>query len=186
MEEVVIMKRYSKKDITELDYIHSGNEFKSIIDLWCKLYRKTSHSFGAASTHKFFEVGTRLEKGAIIFDEMMCSDFPLSKYEPVNIYFSNAVESLNPDYNITMEDKEITCPDPGKLIPVCIYGNIAAQLRAFHKILSEFSIGLQKYHGKTKIRVLLDCNTPMDMFYFGLESRMYNENQTSGELENVF
>ncbi len=171
---------------TKEAYLLSSGEFKKIIDEWVRLYNKTSLLFGAATTTDFFRAGKCLERGSVIFDEMMYSDYPLSKCESVSIYFSNAVELSNPSYHISTEEKEHRCPCQNKTIPLCTYRLLAKDLKSYSESLSKFVIDLQKYHGKTKIRVLLDSTEYLTNFYFDLESRMYREYENSENLSAIF
>jgi len=144
--------------------------------------------FGADTTTNFFKVGKCLERGAKTFDEMMFKDYPLLRLHnlPVQSYFFQTIRNVNPRYVYDHEAKRSSSPDPGKWVPVCVYGVIANDLKSFGEHLSKFVIGLQKYHGKTKIRVLLDSSKYMDYFYFELESRMYREYPDNTESSNMF
>lgn len=171
---------------TKEDYLISAAEFKGLIDRWIRLYTTTSRKFGAASTDEFFKVGKCLEKGADVFDSMMVSDLWSLKDESAYIHFLKRVESILPCYGGSKAEKERESPDPGKWLPVCLYEVIADDLRTFRVDLRRFTMDLQKYHGKTKIRVLLDSNRPMTNFYYGLETRMYREHPNHKDSLNVF
>jgi hypothetical protein len=180
------MSEMKRKIQTKEDYLKSASEFKQIIDRWVRLYNKMSLTFGASSTTDLLKVGKSLEKGADIFDDMMSHDIVSPNIEFVSIYFYNCIELSHPNYNCSQSEKEKCYPDPGKTLPICLYENIAHDLRVFSNDLMGFTIDLQKYHGKTRIRVLLDSDRPMNHFYFGLESRMYKENPDNRDLSKIF
>lgn len=173
---------------TREDYLISSGEFKTIINEWVRLYNKTSLLFGAATTTNFFKVGKCLERGAVIFDEMMFKDFPyLSLHtRPIENYFYSSILTVKPRYIHSLSEKNSECQDPGEMIPLCTYGSLAKDLKSYSESLSKFVIDLQKYHGKTRIRVLLDSTKYITYFYFELESRMYREYENCENLSDVF
>jgi len=173
---------------TKEDYLISSGEFKTIIDEWVRLYNKTSLLFGAATTTNFFRVGKCLERGSVIFDGMMFKDFPCLSLHTRSIenYFYSSILAVNPRYIHNADEKTLECPDLGKTIPLCMYSLLATDLKSYSEYLSKFVIDLQKYHGKTKIRVLLDSTKYITDFYFELESRMYREYENCENLSDVF
>ena len=176
----------TRENQTQEDYIKSTNEFKRLIDMYFRLCKKSASHFGASDTIEFFKVGKSLERGADIFDEMMHSDMFMLKNESVYIHFWKKVEIDFPCYNCSQSERERQFQDPGKTLPVSLYRVIAKDLNAFSNDLGRFVIDLQKYHGKTKIRCLLDSDKSMSAFYFRLESRMYRENPGRTDLLDVF